>query len=103
MFQNLVDIIAAPSAAFARIKEKPTIWAPLLLILVFTVSAQLGYFLLNDPGFVKDAMVEQATANPDLSQEQRNAIEARFENLNVKTIAISSSVAVVIFVPLILA
>ena len=103
MFQNLVDIIAAPSAAFARIKEKPTIWAPLLLILVFTVSAQLGYFLLNDPGFVKDAMVEQATANPDLSQEQRNAIEARFESLNVNTIAISSSVAVVIFVPFILA
>jgi hypothetical protein len=103
MFQNLIDIIAAPSAAFARIKEKPVIWLPLLLILVFTASAQLGYFLLNDPGFVKDTMLEQATANPDMSGEQRDAIEGNIENMNINTLAISSTVAVMIFIPLILA
>ena len=103
MFQNLIDIIAAPSAAFARIKEKPVIWLPLLLILVLTASVQLGYFLLNDEGFVKDTMLEQATANPDMSQEQRNAVEANIENMNVNTIAISSAVAVLIVIPMIMA
>jgi hypothetical protein len=103
MFQNLIDIIAAPSAAFARIKEKPTIWLPLLLILLSAVSVQLGYFLMNDEGFIKDSMVEQATANPDLSQQQRDAIEANFENLSINTLVISSTVAVLVIIPLILA
>lgn len=103
MFQNLIDIITAPSAAFARIKEKPTFWFPLLLIIVMTASVQLGYFLINDPGFVKDNLIEQATAaNPDMPQEQRDAIEANFENLSVNAIAISSTVAVLILIPLIL-
>ena len=103
MFQNLIDIIAAPSAAFARIKEKPTFWLPFLLILAATVSVQLGFFMINDPGFVKDTFIEQATANPDMTQEQRNAIETNLENMDINTLLIAGVVPVLIFIPLILA
>jgi membrane protein, antimicrobial resistance system len=104
MFQNLIDIITAPSTAFARIKEKPTIWFPLLLILLMTASVQLGYFLINDPGFVRDNLVEQATAtNPDMPQEQKDAIAANYEKININTIAISATVAVFVLIPIILA
>jgi hypothetical protein len=48
MFQNLIDILTAPSAAFARLKEKPTILFPLLLVLIATASVQVGYILLTD-------------------------------------------------------
>jgi hypothetical protein len=102
MFQNLIDIITAPSAAFARIKERPTFWLPLLLILVTTVSVQLGYLMINDPGFVKDTMIEQAT-NSDMTQEQRDAIAANLENLGINTLIVIAAVQVVIIIPLILA
>ena len=102
MFQNLIDIITSPSAAFARIKENPTFWLPLLLIVVLSASVQLGFFLVNDAGFVKDTMIEQATANPDISQEQREAIETRVGSMNINTLAISSTVAICIVIPLIL-
>ncbi len=103
MFQNLIDIITAPTTAFARIREKPTFWWPLLLIVAVTASVQLGYFLLNDPGFVKDNLVEQATAfNPDMTQEQRDVVAANYENVSINAIAISSTVAVFILIPLIM-
>src|SRR5688500_1246680 len=100
MFQNLIDIITAPSTAFARIRERPDFWLPLLLIIVMTASVQLGYFLINDAGFVKDSLIEQATAaSPDMTQEQRDAIEANFANLSINTVAISSTIAVCIIIP----
>ncbi|MEY4642705.1 MAG: hypothetical protein RLZZ227_2699 [Pseudomonadota bacterium] len=58
MFQNLVDIIAAPSAAFARLKEKPAILFPLLLVVFVTASVQAGYVLLTDRGFLAEQQVE---------------------------------------------
>jgi hypothetical protein len=71
MLNNLIDIIASPSAVFPRLKEKPTVLLPLLLILLSTASIQAGYVLLTDPGFLVDQLVEQAIAsNPNAPEGQ---------------------------------
>lgn len=71
MFQNLIDIIAAPSAAFARLKEKPTVLFPLLLVLLASASVQVGYILLTDRGFLIDQQMEQVEAMfPNLTDAQ---------------------------------
>lgn len=62
MFQDLIDIIAAPSAAFTRLKEKPTILFPLLLVLLATSSVQVGYILLTDRGFLVEQQLDQVRA-----------------------------------------
>lgn len=66
MLNNLIDIIVAPSAVFPRLRERPTVLLPLLLILLATASVQFGYIYLTDPGFLVDQLVEQALAsNPN--------------------------------------
>lgn len=62
MFQNLIDIIAAPPAAFARLREKPTILLPLLLVLISSASVQAGYIALTDRGFLVDQQLDQISA-----------------------------------------
>ena len=102
--QNLIDIIAAPSVALTRLKVKPTFWLPLLLVLALTVSAQLGYFLLNDDGFVRDPIVEQAVAgNGSITNEQRRQMETNIGEMSIPTVAVSSSAAVLVIVPVTLA
>lgn len=101
MFQNLIDIIAAPTAAFVRIKERPTILLPLLLVVLSTVSIQIGYFLLADPQIIVDQMVEQALAsNPAAPEGQlRQSLSA----ISPMTLAVSSGVATCVILLVILA
>jgi hypothetical protein len=103
MLQNFIDIIAAPKAAFTRIKEKPTIWLPLLVFVLLTAAAQAGYLLINDEGYVKDQLVEQTINTMNAEGEQARVIEERIMNASLTTQAITSVVAVAIFVPLVMA
>lgn len=81
MFQNLIDIIAAPSAAFTRLKEKPSTLFPLLLLLVTLCSVQVGYILLTDRGFLVDQQLDQVEALlPNLSDAQRDEMEENMRN-----------------------
>lgn len=103
MWQNFIDILTAPKAAFTRIREKPAILFPLLVFLVMIIAAQVGYLLLNDEGFVKDEMIEQALNTINANAEQARAIEQRVNEQSLVTQAIISAVAVCILFPLILA
>jgi hypothetical protein len=99
MLQNFIDIIAAPNAVFTRIKEKPSVLLPLLLVTVAMASIQLGYVYLTDFNFLVDQLVDQALAsNPSAPESE---IRARLENLNPNVIAVSGTVGVLIVVPLI--
>jgi len=96
MFQNLIDIIAAPSAAFARLKEKPSYLFPLLLVLVSTVSIQIGYFSLVDIDFLREELVDQALAsNPNARASE---VRAAVQNLNPSVLIISSTVATTVII-----
>ena len=104
MLQDLIDILAAPEAMFARLKDKPTFWLPLVLMIISTTAATAGYLLLNDEGYVRDQIIEQALArNPDMPAEQQRAIERSMENISIRTQAIISCMAILLAVPAITA
>jgi hypothetical protein len=104
MFQNLIDIITAPSAAFARLKEKPSIWFPLLLVLLATVSVQIGYILLTDKGFMVDQQMDQVEALfPNLTAAQEAQMRENLMNQGASASIISSAVGVFVIYSLILA
>lgn len=104
MFQNLIDIITAPSAAFARLKEKPTIWFPLLLVLASVVSVQIGYILLTDKGFMVDQQLDQVRALfPQLSAAQADQMREQMMNQSATYSIISTLVSVFVIYSIILA
>jgi len=99
MFQNLVDIIAAPAAAFARIREKPTILLPLLLVLAGTISIQAGYILLSDFGFIIDQQVEQAAKLVGAPEDQ---IREGMANITPTRMVMQAGISTAIFITIIL-
>ncbi len=103
MLNNFIDILTAPTAAFTRLKQFPTFWAPLLLLLVMTIATTCGYMLLNNEGFVRDQMIEQAGNFRQMTKEQRAQLEKSVQALSLTTQAIVSSIAVCIVVPVVLA
>ncbi len=103
-FQNLIDIIAAPSAAFTRLKEKPTILFPLMLVVLATASVQVGYILLTDRGFLVDQQMDQIEALfPNLSSAQTEQMEQQMLNQSPVTSIISSAISIVVIFSLIMA
>lgn len=99
MLQNLIDILAAPKAVFARLKDKPSIALPLLLVTLAMASIQLGYIYLTDFNFLIDQLVEQAmTSNPAARESE---LRSGLESLNPGILAISGTVGVLVLVPLI--
>lgn len=69
----LVNIFTAPSAAFAAIKERPSPWLPLLLLLMSTFAVQYAYMQAVDLPWLLD---QQMQLNPNLTDAQRGeAIE----------------------------
>lgn len=103
MLQDLTDIFAAPGALFTRLKEKPYCWLPLLLLLVSTVASTAGYLLLNDEGYVRDQIIEQALRNRDLPDEARRNVEQSIDNMSLQNQALISCMAILIAVPAITA
>lgn len=104
MFQDLIDIITAPSAAFTRLKEKPSSWFPLLLVLVAVTSVQVGYILLTDRGFLVDQQLDQVRALfPQLSAAQVAEMRTNMMNQSPVTSIISTCVSVFVIYSIILA
>lgn len=104
MLQNLVDIITAPTAAFARLKEKPTIWLPLLLLLFSTVSIQVGYILLTDRGFLADQQIEQIEAlAANISDAQLEQMRANIMDTSTTAMILNSAIGGVIFLLIVIA
>lgn len=65
----LVNIFTAPQAAFAAIKERPSPWLPLLLILAGTFAVQYVYMQAVDLPWLLD---QQMQVNPNLTDAQRS-------------------------------
>ena len=65
----LVNIFTAPSAAFAAIKERPSPWFPLLLMLLGIFAVQYAYMQAVDLPWLLD---QQMQLNPNLTEEQRS-------------------------------
>jgi hypothetical protein len=99
MLQNLIDILAAPKAVFAGLKDKPGILLPLLLVTLAVASIQPGYIYLTDYNYLIDQMVEQALNSNPAARESE--IRAGLENLSPTILAVSGTVGVLIVVPLI--
>jgi hypothetical protein len=99
MLQNLIDILAAPRAVFARLKDKPSIALPLLLVTLAMVSFQLGYIYLTDFNYLIDQLVEQAMANNPNARESE--LREGLGSLSPAILAVSGTVGMLIGVPLI--
>ena len=96
MLQNLLDIYAAPTAVFERLKTRPSWFLPLLLVIVAIASIQIGYVMTTDYGYLVDQLVEQSLArNPNARASE---VRAAMENLNPSLIAISASTATAVAV-----
>lgn len=90
MIQNLIDIIAAPAAAFTRIREKPTILFPLLLVMLAVTSAQVAYFLLVDFDFLIEELIAQAASMVNVPEDQ---LRQGYANANPTTMAIQTGIS----------
>jgi hypothetical protein len=101
MFQNLIDILAAPTAVFNRLKEKPSILFPWLLITVAVASIQTGFFLLVDHDYLVDQLVEQALANNPTAGE--NQLRQNLSGVSPTVFAASSAIATFVFLSVIMA
>lgn len=94
MLKTLIDIIASPKEAFARLREKPSILFPLLLVIFSLASIQFGYFMLVDFEFIIDELVEQAVRT---TGQPEGALRELYAGMNPVTLAVSSAVSVCIF------
>src|SRR5688572_31253985 len=71
----LTNIFTAPAIAFAAIKERPSPWLPLLVLIVGTFAVQFTYMQAVDLPWLIDQQLQQAGA--DITEEQRSqAVDA---------------------------
>ncbi|MCQ4165448.1 YIP1 family protein [Tahibacter harae] len=68
---NLLNIFAAPAAAFRNLRERPMIFLPLLVMFVVWVCWWFWYFNAVDFAWMKAQLVAQETAK--VAPEQREA------------------------------
>ena len=74
----LTNIFTAPQTAFAAIKERPSPWLPLLLIILFNCVVQFTYTQVVDLGWMIDNTL--ANSSGDITEEQRaQAVEAAMQ------------------------
>jgi len=68
---HLINIFLEPAKVFTALKEKPTFWAPFLLVAGLTVVSTLAYFMTVDPAWFAEHQVAQMLAqNPEMTKEQ---------------------------------
>ena len=66
-----VDLITAPNQAFAAIKERPSVWLPLLVLCVSYAAVAFSYMTSVDIGWFFDQQMRQSAPEmTDLQREQ---------------------------------
>lgn len=100
LFKNFIDILVSPGEAFRRLRERPHVLVPLLLLLLASASIQFGYFSFVDHDYMVDDLVEQAQAFTTAPEEQ---LRAAYENQSTQQLAITSAVSTVLVTLLIFA
>src|SRR5512139_2080334 len=66
----LTNIITSPQQAFAAIKERPTVWLPLVILIVLSCAASVAYILSVDLAWMLDQTFAQANNLPPADRER---------------------------------
>lgn len=69
---NIGGVIVDPSPTFARLKDKPTPWVPLLALILLTLAVTWWWITTADFTWLRDHML---SARPDVKPEARAAME----------------------------
>jgi hypothetical protein len=99
-FTVLTNIIAAPSRAYAAIQERPTVWLPLLILIVTYSAVSLLYTSRVDLEWLID---QQLSAAGNITDEQRAQAVKAATRLPAAFYGGISAVATAIILPLVLA
>jgi hypothetical protein len=67
----LTNIFTAPQAAFAAIKERPSPWVPLLILMIGTFAVQYMYMQAVDFAWLMDRQLEGSLGGGQLTEEER--------------------------------
>jgi hypothetical protein len=70
MFQNIIDVFTAPSAAFSRLLAKPTVLFPLLVLVGGVLVTNFAYYSWVDQAF----MIEELIESQEMNAEQERAM-----------------------------
>ena len=93
-FFDIGNVILEPSPTFARLKDKPRAWVPLLLLVLLTLGVSFWYVSTLDFAWFREHMV---AAQGNLKPEQRAAME---HFLTPKTMMWSSGAGAVLGTPI---
>lgn len=96
----LTDIIAAPARAFAAIKERPTLWLPLVIVIVVYCAVSVAYTSSVDLAWLIDQQVQQAQNLTDAQREQ--AVKAALR-IPPAVYGVIGAVGAAIIIPLVFA
>lgn len=66
-----VALATAPSSAFTELRERPTFWFPLVLVILSTAALIYWYYSVVDIDWLKDLMFGN---NPQLDPQKRAAV-----------------------------
>jgi hypothetical protein len=96
-FFDIGNVILAPSPTFARLKDKPRTWVPLLALILLTLAITNWYVSTLDFAWFREHML---ASQPAVKPEQRAAME---QFLTPKTMMWSSGAGAVLGTPFICA
>jgi hypothetical protein len=96
-FFDIGNVILEPSPTFARLKDKPRAWVPLLLLVLLTLGITFWYVSTLDFAWFREHML---AAQGNVKPEQRAALE---HFLTPKTMMWSSGAGAVLGTPVVCA
>ena len=95
----LTDIIAAPARAFAALKERPTSWLPLIILIVVYAAVSFAYTNSVDLAWMFDQQFQQA----NMTDEQREQAVKAAMRLSPQVLGVIGAVGTAIFIPVLFA
>ncbi|MEO8465993.1 MAG: YIP1 family protein [Gammaproteobacteria bacterium] len=96
----LTDIITAPARAFAAIRERPTAWLPLMIVIAFYCAVSVAYTSSVDLAWLIDQQLQQAQNLTDAQRDQ--AVKAALR-ISPAVYGGIGAVGAAIFIPLVFA
>lgn len=68
---HLINIFLEPAKVFADLREKPTFWTPLLLLVLLTAASTTLYFFTVDPAwFAEHQSAQMLAQNPQMTSAE---------------------------------
>jgi len=96
----LTDIITAPARAFASIKERPTVWLPLAIVIAIYCAVSVAYTTSVDLAWLIDQQLQQAQNLTDAQRDQ--ALKAALR-ISPAAYGAIGAVGAAIFIPIVFA